>query len=155
MLNVQKSIVWTNFKLLKGNLANQQTSFEMLLYLAVSSLSSQIMAGLPLSPLNSHSSESMGSSLSHFMFLCYLSFSVERKWKIEKKRQRGRQNETVLIKSYDNNYRKKYMKCHVKGLEMEQNDRQDRSCKIRGFIHLQFIGLWSKGSMHGKNKRVI
>lgn len=94
--NVQKSTVWTHFKHLKGNLANQQTSFEMLLYLAFSSLSSQIMAGLPLSPLNSHSSESMGSSLYHFIFLCFSSFLCWKKVKDKNEKTEG-ETEWVMV----------------------------------------------------------
>lgn len=30
-----------------------------------------------------------------------------------------------------------------------------RSSRTRGFIHLQVLGLWSKGNMRGRNKRLI
>lgn len=51
--------VWSHFKHLEGSLDSEQTSCDTMLYLALSSLSSQITTGLPLSPFSSRSGESV------------------------------------------------------------------------------------------------
>lgn len=90
--------VWTHFRYLKGDWADQQTSFDMVLYLAIPALSSHIMAGLPLSPLSSHSSWQHGKLA--------LSFQLRRK-QVRSRKRRIKSIKWVrdreLIKSYDNN----------------------------------------------------